>query len=85
MTLPENPFLATPEDWGVVTEQHSLRATKRASFVVGRDIPNFGRVEEFVEDTGRRITLVKTLAGGHDHLGVQEGLVDIIGKSFGFI
>ncbi len=42
-------------------------------------------MDEFTEDNGRRVTLVKTLAGGHDYLGVQEGLVDIIGKAFSVI
>jgi len=30
----------------------------------------------------RDVVLVKTLAGGHDYLGIQEGLVDIIGQTF---
>jgi abhydrolase domain-containing protein 12 len=44
-------------------------------------LANFGRIDEFSED-GRKVVLVKTLAGGHDYLGLQEGLQDIIGRTF---
>ncbi|KAF4622408.1 hypothetical protein D9613_009556 [Agrocybe pediades] len=50
-------------------------------------IPNFGRVSqlEVNEGDGSNTTfvLVKTLAGEHDYVGLQEGLVDIIGTVFG--
>lgn len=82
LTLPDNPFSATPEDWKVVADQQVLRNAKRKTIVESRSINNFGTVDEFTEDNGRKVTLVKTLAGGHDYLGVQEGLVDIIGKAF---
>ncbi|KAF8902339.1 Alpha/Beta hydrolase protein [Gymnopilus junonius] len=80
---PENPFSTTQEEWNVVTKQQAARTKKREEIVKSTTINRFGRVDEFV-DAGhdRKIVLVKTLAGGHDYLGVQEGLVDIIGKNF---
>jgi len=79
---PENPFTLTQADWGVITEQRQSRKTKREAIVKSTTVDHFGRVDKFL-DGDRKIMLVKTLVGGHDYLGVQEGLVDIIGKTFG--
>lgn len=48
-------------------------------------IPNFGSVSEFEsnKDVKRTFILVKTLVGEHDYVGVQEGMVDIVGSTFG--
>ncbi|KAF9485881.1 alpha/beta-hydrolase [Pholiota conissans] len=81
LSLPTNPFSVTPEEWELISSQRHLRAAKRRDFVESYVLPNFGRVDSFAEGK-RRVVLVKTLAGGHDYLGVQEGLVDIIGKTF---
>jgi len=78
---PENPFATTPKEWAVISEQQGLRKTERDQIIKTTKIDNFGQIDEFLEN-GRKIVLVKTLAGGHDYLGVQEGLVDIIGKTF---
>jgi abhydrolase domain-containing protein 12 len=52
---------------------------KRDKIVSKTVIENFGSVEEFDDATNRRkVTLVKTLAGTHDYIGVQEGLQDVI-------
>ena len=31
---------------------------------------------------GRRVIFVKGLAGAHDYLGIQEGLQDILARTF---
>ena len=54
------------------------------------EIDKFGRVDEFMgpengDGESRKLVLVKTLHGGHDYLGIQEGLVDIIGRVFGLV
>ncbi|KAF9552385.1 alpha/beta-hydrolase [Agrocybe pediades] len=52
-------------------------------------IPKFGFVSTFQRrsgdenDSSKAIILVKTLAGEHDEVGLQEGLIDIVGKVFG--
>lgn len=86
MDTPENPFSTTQEEWNVITKQQAARTEKREEIVKSTKIDKFGRVDEFV-DAGhdRKIVLVKTLAGAHDYLGVQEGLVDIIGRNFGIL
>ena len=80
---PKNPFV-NPESWHEFTEQHMRRMAVMDKVVRTTTIPKFGRVDEF-DDGKRKVVLVKTLAGGHDYLGAQEGLVDIIGKKFGLI
>jgi abhydrolase domain-containing protein 12 len=84
LSLPANPFSVTPGEWEVISGQQIKRAAKRTDIVESRKLKNFGRVDSFSEDS-RKVVLVKTLVGGHDYLGVQEGLVDIIGKTFGLL
>jgi len=81
---PKNPLLMNPESWHEFTDQHTRRMEALDKIVRTTTIPKFGRVEEF-DDGKRKVVLVKTLAGGHDNIGAQEGLVDIIGKTFRFI
>ncbi|KAF8158229.1 Alpha/Beta hydrolase protein [Crassisporium funariophilum] len=80
--MPANAFAMTAQEWDVVSGQTKARVEKRDSMVKSRQLAHFGRIDEFWEEE-RHIVLVKTLAGGHDYLGVQEGLVDIIGTTFG--
>ncbi|KIM43230.1 hypothetical protein M413DRAFT_444038 [Hebeloma cylindrosporum] len=78
---PDNPLTTTQEEWDVVVKQQALRNAKRGEILKSLYLQNFGRIDEFTQ-LGRKVVLVKTLAGGHDYLGVQEGLLDIIGKNF---
>lgn len=43
-------------------------------------VSKFGTVSRI--RSGRSVTLVKTLVGGHDNVVEQEGLQDIIGRDF---
>jgi len=81
VNYPDNPFNTTQTEWDVVVKQQTLRNAKRGEILKSVYLQNFGRVDEFTQ-VGRKVVLVKTLAGGHDYLGVQEGLLDIIGKNF---
>jgi abhydrolase domain-containing protein 12 len=81
VNYPDNPLKTTQAEWDVVVEQQTLRNAKRSEILKSAYLQNFGRIDEFSE-VGRNVVLVKTLAGGHDYLGVQEGLLDIIGKNF---
>jgi abhydrolase domain-containing protein 12 len=56
---------------------------KRSEILNHRDLLNFGTVDESEQD-GRKVVLVKALAGGHDYVGAQEGVQDIIGTTFYF-
>ncbi|KAF6757555.1 abhydrolase domain-containing 12 [Ephemerocybe angulata] len=75
------PKLLSDEEWAKLTAQQVARKEKRATLVDHTDIHNFGSVDEFEAD-GQTVTLVKTHAGGHDYLPLQEGLQDIIRKKF---
>jgi abhydrolase domain-containing protein 12 len=86
--LPSIPLLPTtlpiPTDaWNQFETHRQAHFAKRKEIVTHIDMGNFGTVDEF-EQEGRKIILVKTEAGKHDFIGVQEGLQDIIGMSFGF-
>ncbi|KAL1744083.1 Alpha/Beta hydrolase protein [Schizophyllum fasciatum] len=57
---------------------------RREDIVKRTPIRNFGVVEEFVDSRsgGRRVIFVKALAGGHDYLGVQEGVQDVLVRTY---
>ncbi|KAF9462988.1 Alpha/Beta hydrolase protein [Collybia nuda] len=80
----ENPLTATREQWSVFNAKLKARSIKRRELVSRTVVLNFGQVEEFVAE-GRKVVYVKTLAGGHDFLGIQEGVQDIIRRSFDFL
>ncbi|KAF8967091.1 Alpha/Beta hydrolase protein [Flammula alnicola] len=82
ITLPATPFSASQEEWELLSRQQTARISKREEILKSTTLHNFGQMDEF-SDGNRKVVLVKTLAGGHDYLGIQEGLVDIIGKTFG--
>ena len=81
LDIPSNVLAMSKEDWTLVEGQQRARQNKRNEILKSTTLANFGRIDEFSED-GRKVVLVKTLAGGHDYLGVQEGLQDIIGRTF---
>ena len=81
LDIPSNALVMSKEDWQVVEAQQKARHNKRNEILKSKTLANFGRIDEFSED-GRKVVLVKTLAGGHDYLGIQEGLQDIIGRIF---
>lgn len=57
----------------------------RNATVKSTAIDGFGTLEEFVDQKngGRRVAMLKTIAGGHD-IGRMEGVQDVIGTMFGF-
>jgi abhydrolase domain-containing protein 12 len=62
--------------------QLAQRKEMREKLVTSVELRNFGTVHEFTEG-GRKVVYVRSLAGGHDYLGVQEGVQDVIGRTFG--
>lgn len=82
--LPTNPAALSKDEWASFTSQVSARKERREELVTQTKLANFGSVEEFA-DGNRDVMFVKLLAGGHDLVGVQEGLQDIIGTKYGFI
>jgi abhydrolase domain-containing protein 12 len=81
LDIPSKVLSMSKEDWEIVEGQQKARQEKRNELLKSTTLLNFGRIDEFSEE-GRKIVLVKTLAGGHNYLGAQEGLQDIIGRTF---
>ena len=81
LDIPSDVLAMSKEDWEIVEDQQKARQNKRNEILKSTTFSNFGKMDEFSED-GRKVVLVKTLAGGHDYLAVQEGLQDIIGRTF---
>ncbi|KAJ6620741.1 Alpha/Beta hydrolase protein [Mycena sp. CBHHK59/15] len=82
-SLPTNAISLSQAEWSAFTQQLAVRKEKRDGIVTTVALHHFGTVQEFTE-SGRKVVFVLTLAGGHDYLGVQEGLQDVIGRTFGF-
>ncbi|KAF9458517.1 abhydrolase domain-containing 12 [Collybia nuda] len=76
---PRNALHLTLEE--VAAEED--RRARREELVTHTDLPGVGGVD-VGEREGRRVVLVKTDKGGHDYIGVQEGVWEAIGTSFGF-
>jgi len=81
LDIPKDVLAMSERDWEIVKGQQMARQIKRNEILSSTTLTNFGRIDEFSEN-GRKVVLVKTLAGGHDYLAVQEGLQDIIGRTF---
>ncbi|GLB38272.1 putative serine aminopeptidase, S33 [Lyophyllum shimeji] len=80
VSLPQGLTL-TKDAWTKFSEQREARSSKRSEIVTTRELPNFGTVQQFERD-GRKVLFVKTLAGGHDYLGIQEGVQDFVRTAF---
>lgn len=85
LKLPRDAIRATKEEYEAMSSSMDKRQRAREKVVKRIDMEGFGYIESFWDKTKERnVTLVKTLYGGHDYLGVQEGVQDAIGRMFGF-
>ncbi|KAJ7644291.1 Alpha/Beta hydrolase protein [Roridomyces roridus] len=84
-SLPTNPTSLTKEEWTEFSDGLAKYKEARQAIITSVELRNFGTIQEFTESNGRRVVYVQSLAGGHNYLGVQEGLHDIIGRTFGFL
>ncbi|KAJ7081380.1 Alpha/Beta hydrolase protein [Mycena belliarum] len=81
-SLPSNLASLTELQWSEFSAQLTTRTDARGKIVTTVELHNFGTMHEFTE-SGRKVVFLQTLAGGHDYLGVQEGVQDVIGRTFG--
>lgn len=59
------------------------RAALRNELVAARDIARFGRVEVFARDAAHGdVAFLRTRWGGHDRVGLVEGVQDYIAEMF---
>ncbi|KAJ7126429.1 hypothetical protein C8R43DRAFT_897852, partial [Mycena crocata] len=82
--LPPNAVSLGEAQWAAFVAQRTERLGARDRLVTSVEMRHFGTVHEFTEEAGRKVVFVQTLAGGHDYLGVQEGVQDVMGRMFGF-
>lgn len=86
LKLPANAVRATREEYDMMSSSLEKRQAAREKVIKRTDMPGFGYIESFLDEKkGRKVMLVKTLYGGHDYLGVQEGVQDAIGRMFGMV
>ncbi|KAF9027500.1 abhydrolase domain-containing 12 [Hymenopellis radicata] len=82
--LPKNPASLSKDEWSEFTSQLARRKDRREELVTQTELKHLGSISEFT-DGKRDITFIKLAEGGHDYVGVQEGLQDIIGTKYGFM
>lgn len=80
-----NPASLTQQEWSALSDGFAKRKEARQAIVASVELRNFGTVHEFIEPDGRKVTFVQSLVGGHDYVGVQEGVQDMIGRNFAFL
>ncbi|KXN91580.1 Monoacylglycerol lipase ABHD12 [Leucoagaricus sp. SymC.cos] len=83
--LPSPPTLCDNPLSSQYAAQNDFRTKRRSATVRLTSISGFGTLEEFVDHKkgGRRVAMLKTMAGGHD-IGRLEGVQDAIGRMFDF-
>ncbi|KAH8824814.1 Alpha/Beta hydrolase protein [Flagelloscypha sp. PMI_526] len=98
--IPDVPPVATlgqgpggiDNNWASFSKALAERNTMKEQLVRKTDIRGLGTIEEFYAPfpepptiNGRMIRLVLTERGKHDSIGLEEGLQDVIGRSFDLI
>ncbi|KAI5122811.1 hypothetical protein M0805_000153 [Coniferiporia weirii] len=80
--LPDSSELQT-YNWTAYRNAKEARLSRKAELVQTRNISGFGSVHQLVRtgDTGD-VMYVESLWGGHDRIGLQESLIDLIGTVF---
>ncbi|KIY53537.1 alpha/beta-hydrolase [Fistulina hepatica ATCC 64428] len=74
-------------DWKRFIDEVAMRKQMRADLVHTTEILRFGTMSVFIDDAvaNRKVLYVRTHVGGHNEVGLQEGLQDIIGSTMGFL
>ena len=73
-------------DWNAHTDALSKRRDVHSALVHTQSIEGFGGVSRFKRPGGEDVVLVESNWGGHNLVGLQDSVVDVIGKMFfGFI
>ncbi|TFK52363.1 alpha/beta-hydrolase [Heliocybe sulcata] len=87
--LPELPKSASEisqlskDDWSDYVSAQSMRKALLAQLVTETNIPGFGTIQEVRRGNGDgKVVFVKSLWGGHDRIGLMEGVQDAIGRTF---
>jgi abhydrolase domain-containing protein 12 len=81
---PSTPGTWSAEDWSAFATQQSKRIKGREALVTQTKINNFGTLEEFQRPDASKVIILKTLRGGHNKVGMEEGVQSIIRRVFQF-
>lgn len=80
---PHGTLQETPEERDALSVSLEKRRAVKRKIAKHVDMKNFGYIDNFWDRTkNRNVTLVKAKYGGHDYLGVQEGVQDAMGHMF---
>lgn len=65
-------------------EQDDASSEGHSSTVLTQVIDGFGDISRFRRPSGQEVALAEVVRGGHNNVGLQDGVVDVIGNMFGF-
>lgn len=71
-------------DWNAHNDAISKRRATRDAIVHTQIIDKFGEILRFRRPEGQEVVFVETMWGGHNLIGLQDSVVDIIGTLFGY-
>ncbi|KZP19290.1 alpha/beta-hydrolase [Athelia psychrophila] len=69
--------------WAEFYASVPARAHARETLVRETDVPNVGTLTEFTRSNGAKVAMLKTAAGGHNGVGWQGGVHEVIRHTFG--
>ncbi|KDQ62270.1 hypothetical protein JAAARDRAFT_30167 [Jaapia argillacea MUCL 33604] len=81
-TSPAELSKISQADWDAYATAQTRRKEARDELVLKKNLEHFGSIQEF-STGGARVVFTKTVWGGHDRIGLQEGVQDAIGRTFG--
>ena len=82
---PKLPSIVGIEGTKAQLEVLEARYKAREALVDKREIERVGNLEVYERDNGNRVEWLQTFWGGHNRVGLHEGVVDHMGQMFGFL
>ncbi|KAI0330811.1 alpha/beta-hydrolase [Cubamyces sp. BRFM 1775] len=83
VSLPATPdAILSSEDYATFIEVQKQRRVARSELVRKVEVPTFGTIEEFDGSAGK-VVYVETYWGAHNNVGLQEGVQDVLARTFG--
>ncbi|TDL22225.1 alpha/beta-hydrolase [Rickenella mellea] len=80
--LPTSPVDISQADWDEYQSKLLARRVGQAQLVRKQKIDGFGEISTFDNSPGNAVVYVETLWGGHDRIGIQEGVMDLMARMF---
>lgn len=80
--LPSSLVEMTSADWSKHNEVLEKRRSRRAQIVATQEVENFGKITKFERESGSAVVFVETNWGGHNRIGIQESVMDVMQCEF---